>query len=945
MRNHMKRHALSFAAAVALVLGGGMQLCAAEKLATTVYHNGTIYTVTEDFRKPSQLNTPNTAEVVATLDGKIVFVGSESEARAKGLFDAANVDKIVDLKGKTMLPGFIDGHSHFPEQGKVDLFQVNLNSAPIGKMNSIEDYIVALKERADKTPEGMLVSGWGYDDTLVAERTHPTKEDLDRASSVHPIIIKHTSDHLSAGNSLAFKLAGFKAEDINADGVYVRKDKKHPEGKEYPNVRTVKVNGKWDFTGVCAETEAMGLLEVPDTAKETILNEGVRSVARASQIYAAAGVTTVDQGGSVFAMPDMEDGKLHGFALNEIQMGLKHGVLGNRVIMHPFGYMAYGPIEMGQINRSVIGWTGAKLDTPPAGEEGTMGGDITSFSLKGIPAEVGGQAPKGLPTERIFMGAWKIIYDGSNQAYTGYFKTPGYYDPSFGGYPKGYTVAPGTSKETLEKMIDLYHGASQSIEVHTNGSWAAENYVTALEKAVAAHREVTDTRDCAIHAQMMERQHIERLVGDYSKLDATQHMYNDLDGAAVDTDLRAKLQANDLMKKQNTINSYFVNHAYYWGDRHMDIFMGPGRAKNMNPCGWSVAYDQPFSVHNDTKVTPISPLRSMEDAVTRISAPTSLGSGGNLISGEGKDLDAQRSYPETKDGEQKPFWNYDQRVNVLQALHATTIVPAFQNHMDTKIGSIAPTKFADFTILEQDPFKIDPSGIAEIRVMTTIVDDKPIYGFLPDTDTFAGQIAAGFEQPSGVSVNTFTGNAIDHATAEEEYASLPKGSKRLGTFEFTAEIAGGANAIFQMNFLGNGASVSELGLYKLHATKVVPYAYGRPSTDEMKTASGKWWIADIDDPTVALKASDTLAPNHTYMAFFIIADNDEDFDVETADGVIKDPVSLATTGALPDNGVSSDGGGSSGGCTVGSAPAYDLLALFLAFSAVAVVRVVRRRED
>ncbi|WP_303237857.1 amidohydrolase [uncultured Bilophila sp.] len=940
MRNHMKRHALSFAAAVALVLGGGMQLCAAEKLATTVYHNGTIYTVTEDFHKPSQLDKPDTAEVVATLDGKIVFVGSESEARAKGLLNAANVGNIVDLKGKTMLPGFIDGHSHFPEQGKVDLFQANLNSAPIGKMNSIEDYIVALKERADKTPEGMLVSGWGYDDTLVAERTHPTKEDLDRASSVHPIIIKHTSDHLSAGNSLAFKLAGFDAGDINAKGIYVRK------GVEYPGVRTVKkADGTWDFTGVCAETEAMGLLDVPQTAKETIPNEGVRSVARASQIYAAAGVTTVDQGGSVFAMPIPQYGTV-GYALNEIQTGLKHGVLGNRVIMHPFGYMVYGAAEIGEINRSVIGWTGAKLDTPPAGPEGTMGGDITSFSLKGIPAEMGGQAPKGLPAERIFMGAWKIIYDGSNQAYTGYFKTPGYYDPSFGDHPAGYTVAPGTSKETLEKMIDLYHGASQSIEVHTNGSWAAENYVTALEKAAAAHPSVKDTRDCAIHAQMMERQHIERLVGDYSKLDVTKDMYTELDGTAVDTDLRDALQNGEVMKKLNTINSYFVNHAYYWGDRHMDIFMGPGRAKNMNPCGWSVAYDQPFSVHNDTKVTPISPLRSMEDAVARISAPTSLGSGGNLISGEGKDLDAQRSYPETKGGELKPFWNYDQRVNVLQALHATTIVPAFQNHMDTKIGSIAPTKFADFTILEQDPFKIDPSGIAEIRVMTTIVDDKPIYGFLPDTDTFAGQIAAGFEQPSGVSVNTFTGNAIDHATAEEEYASLPKGSKRLGTFEFTAEIAGGVNAIFQMNFLGNGASVSELGLYKLHATKVVPYAYGRPSTDEMKTASGKWWIADIDDPTVALKASDTLAPNHTYMAFFIIADNDEDFDVETADGVIKDPVSLATTGALPDNGVSSDGGGSSGGgCTVGSAPAYDLLALFLAFSAVAVVRVVRRRED
>ena len=351
-------------------------------------------------------------------------MGSESEARAKGLLNAANVGNIVDLKGKTMLPGFIDGHSHFPEQGKVDLFQANLNSAPIGKMNSIEDYIVALKERADKTPEGMLVSGWGYDDTLVAERTHPTKEDLDRASSVHPIIIKHTSDHLSAGNSLAFKLAGFDAGDINAKGIYVRK------GVEYPGVRTVKkADGTWDFTGVCAETEAMGLLDVPQTAKETIPNEGVRSVARASQIYAAAGVTTVDQGGSVFAMPIPQYGTV-GYALNEIQTGLKHGVLGNRVIMHPFGYMVYGAAEIGEINRSVIGWTGAKLDTPPAGPEGTMGGDITSFSLKGIPAEVGGQAPKGSPAERIFSGMedhlWMVPIRRIPVT-----SHPGYYDPSF----------------------------------------------------------------------------------------------------------------------------------------------------------------------------------------------------------------------------------------------------------------------------------------------------------------------------------------------------------------------------------------------------------------------------------------------------------------------------------------------------------------------------------
>lgn len=86
------------------------------------------------------------------------------------------------------------------------------------------------------------------------------------------------------------------------------------------------------------------------------------------------------------------------------------------------------------------------------------------------------------------MGAWKIIYDGSNQGYTGYFKTPGYYDPEYGGYEKGYNGMPNAttfSKEVLEKTIDIYHAANQSVEVHTNGSWAAEDYVTALEKAVA----------------------------------------------------------------------------------------------------------------------------------------------------------------------------------------------------------------------------------------------------------------------------------------------------------------------------------------------------------------------------------------------------------------------------------------------------------------------------
>ena len=112
MKNRVKKQALSFAAAMAMILGGGMQLYAADKIADTVYHNGKIYTIAETMQEAKDVNNAKKAEVVATLNGKIVFVGSKADAKAQGYLDEAKVNKIVDLRGKTMLPGFVDGHSH-----------------------------------------------------------------------------------------------------------------------------------------------------------------------------------------------------------------------------------------------------------------------------------------------------------------------------------------------------------------------------------------------------------------------------------------------------------------------------------------------------------------------------------------------------------------------------------------------------------------------------------------------------------------------------------------------------------------------------------------------------------------------------------------------------------------------------------------------------------------
>ena len=130
-----KRLATPILALVMLLGAGWGARPLAAATVDTLYHNGKIYTLTESMREAKDPRKANTVEVVATRDGKIIFAGSAAAARQQGLF--ANAARIVDLHGKTMLPGLIDGHGHFPLQGGYDLFQVNLNSFPLGRVNTI----------------------------------------------------------------------------------------------------------------------------------------------------------------------------------------------------------------------------------------------------------------------------------------------------------------------------------------------------------------------------------------------------------------------------------------------------------------------------------------------------------------------------------------------------------------------------------------------------------------------------------------------------------------------------------------------------------------------------------------------------------------------------------------------------------------------------------------
>ncbi|WP_245671247.1 amidohydrolase [Pseudobacillus wudalianchiensis] len=225
----------------------------------TVYTNGTV--ITMDDASPS-------AEAVAVKDGRIIAVGKSKDIRQL----AGRQTKTVDLKGKVMLPGLIDAHSHFPSSGLEGVVYVNLNSPPVGKIQKIADLVSALKERAEETVAGAWIQGRGYDQTLLAEKRHPTRADLDQASDEHPIFITHTSGHLAVANSAALKLAGITKDTPNPEGGTIQRDRATGEP-----------------TGVLEES-AMALVSkyVPAASPEKEL----AALKEAVKQYTAAGVTT-----------------------------------------------------------------------------------------------------------------------------------------------------------------------------------------------------------------------------------------------------------------------------------------------------------------------------------------------------------------------------------------------------------------------------------------------------------------------------------------------------------------------------------------------------------------------------------------------------------------------------------------------------------------------------
>ena len=179
-------------------------------------------------------------------------------------------------------------------------------------------------------------------------------------------------------------------------------------------------------------------------------------------------------------------------------------------------------------------------------------------------------------TDRMRMGAIKVIADGSIQGFSARMRAPGYYN----GAPNGLWYI------TPEHMFDIYDQALEHgllVHTHTNGDQATQLALETLEKALDK-RPTQDHRFTLQHCQLA---------------DAAQFRQ---------------------MAKLGMCVNLFANHHFYWGDEHYALTVGPERAERMNACRTALDNNIPLGIHSDAPITPLGPLFTAWCAVNRITA-------------------------------------------------------------------------------------------------------------------------------------------------------------------------------------------------------------------------------------------------------------------------------------------------------------------------------------
>ncbi len=384
------------------------------------------------------------AEAVAIRGDKIVFVGSKKAAQEfKG-----ESTQLVELGDKTLLPGLIDAHGHFSMVAFMSDF-VNASSPPVGKMNSIDDIVSELKAEIAKRglKKGEWFYAYGYDDSLLKENRHPTREDLDKVSTDVAIYMMHVSGHLGAFNTAAMNAAG------------VSKDTQNPEGGVFR-----RLGDSSEPNGV-AEEAAAHVFMLPLMGAKPDPQKFARQAVQAQTAFAQYGVTTIQDGAAMLA-------------------ALK-------------GYRQLG--QAGLLSVDIGGYPVAGLSTHThAGQDSKPEKSSTHEYIEAYEKEYAGN---------VRIAGVKFVLDGSPQGRTAWTTKP--YNQGPEGAGKDYVAYPSTNIPAYKAAAKELLLAGVPILVHCNGDKAIDTMLDSVEETFAG-KAIPDHRSVIIHAQLMRPDQLDR---------------------------------------------------------------------------------------------------------------------------------------------------------------------------------------------------------------------------------------------------------------------------------------------------------------------------------------------------------------------------------------------------------------------------------------------------
>lgn len=536
-------------------------------VADQIFSGGTIVTMDASQGNPG---------AIAVRDGKIVAVGSTAEIEA---LRGANTEQ-VELAGRTLLPGFVDGHSHFT-QAVMAAKWANVSGAPVGNIASIADIVAELQAQAQRNQaaSGDWIVGYGYDADTLSDGRDATRDDLDAAFPDNPVIVIHVSFHGAVLNSRAFAAINYDETTPTPEGgVIVRRD------------------GSNEPLGLVMETAwfpAVHAMPKPEG------NQRFENIKDAQAFYAAHGVTTMQDG-----LTGKEDFSLYKEAASRGDLYLDLVALG---------------------------------------------------TTDAIPYFAAENAQYDDYNGRLKLGGIKILSDGSPQGKTAFFTQP--YLTGGPGGEQDWRGEPIVAQDQMDQLLEAIYGAGLRVFVHANGDAAVDVVLNAHKK----HAQLAgkDSRTVIIHSQFIRPEHLE----DYARY--------------------------------GMVPSFFSNHAYFWGDVHVEN-LGTERAHYLSPMRSASKLGIHFTNHSDFMVTPLDQLFTVWSAVNRVSRS------GQVI------------------GE-------NERITPEQAVKAITLDAAWQNHEEDIKGSITVGKLADLVILDANPLTVDPTNIKDIEVLATYKEGKLVY--------------------------------------------------------------------------------------------------------------------------------------------------------------------------------------------------------------------------